>query len=109
MAKSTDQPTSTNRIAGRNFKNWYGSKIWQRLRYYQLRKEPFCRFCKDRGDLVAGHAVDHIKPHKGEWDLFSDPSNLQTLCKTCHNGAKQRIEKSGEFGCDINGIVEAWK
>ncbi|NMA84113.1 MAG: HNH endonuclease [Epulopiscium sp.] len=30
-------------------------------------------------------AVDHIKPHKGNEDLFYDINNLQSLCKSCHD------------------------
>jgi 5-methylcytosine-specific restriction protein A len=50
-----------------------------------------------------GNVVDHIKPHKGDQRLFWDKSNLQTLCKTCHDSKKQAIEKSGfhrEIGPD---------
>jgi 5-methylcytosine-specific restriction protein A len=29
--------------------------------------------------------VDHIKPHKGDEELFYDINNLQPLCKCCHD------------------------
>ena len=29
--------------------------------------------------------VDHIKPHKGDYDLFWDEANHQALCKRCHD------------------------
>jgi len=29
---------------------------------------------------------------------------LQSLCKRCHDGVKQRLEKGARFvGCDVNG------
>lgn len=49
--------------------------------------------------------VDHIKPHRGNELLFFDPTNLQSLCKPCHDGAKQQLEKSGVLrGCDRTGL-----
>lgn len=37
--------------------------------------------------------------------LFFDGTNLQSLCKLCHDSAKQREEKSGVVvGCDVNGL-----
>jgi len=37
---------------------------------------------------------DHIKPHRGDERLFWDPSNLQTLCKSCHDTVKQAAEQA---------------
>lgn len=39
--------------------------------------------------------VDHIKPHRGNQDLFWDKSNHAALCRHCHNSYKQKLEKSG--------------
>lgn len=48
--------------------------------------------CSVRGIVTAATTVDHIKPHKGDERLFFDPDNLQSLCKCCHDSAKQREE-----------------
>jgi 5-methylcytosine-specific restriction endonuclease McrA len=37
--------------------------------------------------------VDHIQPHRGDQRLFWDRRNWQPLCRTCHSGHKQSIEK----------------
>lgn len=74
-----------------------------------LRREPFCRFCKKNGLITEGNTVDHIERHFGNMEKFFNPSNLQVLCKSCHSSTKQRLEKSGEFGCDVDGIVPGWK
>jgi len=29
--------------------------------------------------------VDHIRDHKGDWALFTDRDNLQSLCHRCHS------------------------
>lgn len=88
---------------------WYKTANWRKLRLWQLKREPLCRFCRDNGIVTEANTVDHKMPHRGNMGLFFDRGNLQSLCKECHSGAKQRMEKSGEFGCDTNGIVEGWK
>jgi len=40
--------------------------------------------------------VDHIKPHKGNLALFWDEANLQSLCKKCHDGEKQKQDKAAQ-------------
>nr|WP_245272486.1 HNH endonuclease signature motif containing protein [Mesorhizobium sp. LSHC414A00] len=66
--------------------------MWQRLREHQLATEPLCRMCLRTEDVTAADVVDHITPHKGDVELFHDPSNLQSLCKHHHDSAKQMIE-----------------
>jgi len=83
----------------------YGSKTWYRLRNHQLAAAPLCAYCEAQGLTVAASIVDHIRPHHGNINLFSDPKNLQSLCKRCHDSHKQRLEKTGRtLGCDIHGF-----
>lgn len=92
-----------------SYVRWYKTAAWRRLRLWQLKREPLCRFCKRDGLTTAANVVDHIAAHKGDMDLFFDRGNLQSLCDSCHSSTKQRMEKSGEWGCDENGIVPAWR
>ncbi|WP_312009777.1 HNH endonuclease [Bradyrhizobium australafricanum] len=46
--------------------------------------------------------ADHIKPHRGNAELFFDPNNLQSLCAACHDSTKQRIEL-GQVGFGSDG------
>ena len=55
------------------------------LRPTQLLDEPFCRECAKRGRRVRATDVDHIVDHKGDWGKFSDRSNLESLCHSCHS------------------------
>lgn len=87
---------------------WYKTSNWHRLRYRVLSRNPLCKFCGSKGLIVEASVVDHINPHKGDINKFFDINNLQSLCAHCHNSTKQRLEKSGEFGCDINGFVKGW-
>ena len=45
----------------------------------------FCRECSKRGIRTRATDVDHIVDHKGDWDVFCDPSNLESLCHSCHS------------------------
>lgn len=80
------------------------------MRDHQLATEPLCRFCLITEDVTAAEVVDHITPHKGDLDLFYNPLNLQSLCKYCHDGLKQRIDRGA--AAVITGLdgypIEIW-
>jgi 5-methylcytosine-specific restriction protein A len=65
----------------------YNTTAWQRLRAQHKRANPFCIECGK-----PGTDVDHKKKHKGDWAIFFDPNNLQTMCKKCHNRKTGRGE-----------------
>lgn len=68
------------------YHDWYLLPIWQdRLRPNQLMREPFCRACAAKGIRTLATVADHIKPHRGDWSVFTDETNLQSLCERCHN------------------------
>jgi 5-methylcytosine-specific restriction endonuclease McrA len=71
----------------------YQRARWKRLREYQLVTQPLCEFCLITEDITSADVVDHRTPHKGDLDVFFDPSNLQSLCKHHHDSAKQIIER----------------
>lgn len=88
----------------REWHKLYGLKQWTAARRAQLSRQPLCELCKQQGRIVPATVVNHIKPHKGDWQLFSDPGNLQSVCQPCHDGAVQSYERTGRMrGCDING------
>ncbi|MBY3333758.1 HNH endonuclease [Rhizobium laguerreae] len=74
------------------YRRMYKTARWQRLREHQLSIQPLCEFCLVTEEVTAADVVDHRKAHKGQLDLFYDPSNLQSLCKYHHDGAKQMID-----------------
>jgi 5-methylcytosine-specific restriction endonuclease McrA len=89
-------------------KDWhhlYNRAAWKRLRAAQLTAQPLCEMCKKAGRDEVATVVDHKKAHKGDEKLFFDRKNLQSLCKTHHDAAKQREEHRGVVsGCDENGF-----
>lgn len=70
----------------------YKSALWLRMRDAQLAAEPLCRFCLMVEDVTEATVCDHIIPHKGSIELFHDQNNLQSLCASCHDRLKARIE-----------------
>lgn len=70
----------------------YGYK-WQKYRERFLQANPLCVMCQSADVTTAASVVDHVVPHRGDHRLFWDPKNHQSLCKRCHDGAKQRMER----------------
>jgi len=77
------------------YRAWYKTRAWQILRQSQLTAQPLCRMCDSQGYVTAASVVDHIKAHKGDRIAFFDPSNLQSLCKPCHDRHAQRRDRTG--------------
>lgn len=62
------------------------------------------------GRLVSGTHVDHVRPHRGDWSLFMDSTNLQALCHSCHSRKTAREDRgfghapnTTQRGCDERG------
>jgi 5-methylcytosine-specific restriction endonuclease McrA len=80
-----------------NLTEWdffYKTGLWQRLRELQLQRHRLCKFCLERGIVTAANVVDHVTPHRGNWNAFVT-GELQSLCEPCHKSAKRQIEIRG--------------
>jgi len=85
------RPQQTDKWESVQWHWMYLTRKWrEELRPAQLMREPFCRACARRGLRTPATRVDHIKPHRGDWALFTDPDNLQSLCESCHNRKTNR-------------------
>ena len=84
--------------AGSSTERGYGYS-WQKRRTAFLRGHPLFEECRKRGRITPATDVDHIRPHKGDPELFWDWDNLQALCHECHS--KKTAREDGGFG---NGI-----
>ncbi|NMG39900.1 HNH endonuclease [Chelativorans sp. ZYF759] len=101
----------TGRIASHAY--LYNSAAWRGphgLRKQALRRDKFtCQRCGCM--LVAGSpnhpraaTVNHRIAHRGDAELFFDLENVESVCKTCHDGLIQREEERGyKVGCDGEG------
>jgi 5-methylcytosine-specific restriction protein A len=81
----------------RDWKPFYSTAFWLRRRRLQLNAHPLCKMCGARGVVTPATVVDHVKPHKGDWNLFA-LGELQSLCKPCHDSPKRAFELRGYSG-----------
>lgn len=89
--------------AGKPGRNWYKLKAWTLSRMAQLTKQPWCERCLNRNVETPATVVNHRKAHKGDWKLFIDPDNHESVCEHCHNSEIQSEEMNGftkELGAD---------
>lgn len=55
------------------------------------------------GRITAATVADHVTPHRDNAEAFWGGA-LQSLCATCHSGAKAQQERGGGLrGCDVHG------
>lgn len=89
----------------RAYRKLYATPQWQAARKAQLSKQPLCERCQKQGRIVAASVVNHRTPHKGDWKLFIDPNNHESVCKPHHDGLIQREERNGggEIGNAADG------
>lgn len=82
------------RAADQTWRKLYSTKEWKQARAEQLERMPWCERCWRAGHgAVAAGVVNHRRPHKGDWQLFFDPENHESVCKRCHDGPIQREER----------------
>lgn len=92
------------------WRRWYWTARWRSIAKQQMVLEPLCRMCAQAGRVTAASICDHVQPHRGDENLFWY-GERQSLCKTCHDGAKQSIERGGRrrgpIGLDGYPIADA--
>jgi 5-methylcytosine-specific restriction protein A len=64
--------------------------VWRRLRRMHLNSNPLCVFHWRLGVPVVATVVDHIESIQEAPERRLDPTNLQSLCKPCHDKVRQR-------------------
>ena len=84
--KHQPKRTSDRSEAAKSWHRFYSTAVWREdLRPAQLLQSPFCEECAARGLRVLATDVDHRVDHKGNWLVFTDRSNLRSLCHSCHS------------------------
>jgi 5-methylcytosine-specific restriction enzyme A len=102
-----DDKAAASRVRDRRheYRAWYKTQRWKRLRWSVLVRDLFT--CQRCGRVEANTALlvaDHREPHRGNEVLFWDAQNLWCLCKACHDSAKQREERAA---ARWGGVVES--
>lgn len=86
------------------FQHLYTAR-WSRASRLFLIENPLCVYCLKLGKTTPAQVTDHIKPHKGNINLFWDKNNWQPLCKQCHDSAKAVQESKGYLpGAGADGL-----
>jgi 5-methylcytosine-specific restriction enzyme A len=67
--------------------------MWAKARFRQLHHQPLCERCLQAGRIRPATVVNHRKPHRGDLELFWDPTNHESACKPCHDGPIQAEER----------------
>lgn len=95
--RERDQDHDRRRRSQKPWRAWYSLPIWRnQIRPRQLTDEPYCRRCNQRGEVVMATVVNHVDPHRGDWDRFIG-GPFESLCKTCHDSEVQREERKSEY------------
>ena len=93
MPMAAPTHASTQRVArrrtadarrGSSSQRGYGAR-WQRARKSFLIRNPLCASCKEQGHITEATVVDHVVPHKGDYERMWDQNSWQPLCKRCHD------------------------
>jgi 5-methylcytosine-specific restriction protein A len=81
-----------------NNRKLYDSSYWRNnIRVEVKRRDPFCVECLTIGKYVQTTDIDHIKSISMGGDEY-ELSNLQGLCKKCHNKKSAIERKAGGEG-----------
>lgn len=73
------------------------NRAWQKASRQFLLAHPLCEVCLRQGKYVKATVVDHVKPHRGDDELFWDRSNWQALCKRCHDQKTRREDQTPTY------------
>lgn len=83
----------------KEWRGWYKTARWQRLKMDAHARDHFT--CRKTGELLIGKhpapnspVADHIVEHHGDPELFWDITNVQTVSKAYHDGARQREQRA---------------
>ena len=100
LAPVANPPADRSRFrdATQPWRAWYKTSRWQRLRWKVLTRDLFtCAMCRRIEADTSRLVCDHVMPHQGDERAFwAGP--FQALCKGCHDGAKQRMERASAAG-----------
>ena len=91
---TADRWHDTGRRAEPSWRSWCKSPTWKSIRRHRLAKEPRCRQCAIEGRTAVAIYVDHVKPHRGQWALFFQYENTQSLCAHHHSLHKHKDQQA---------------
>lgn len=78
-------PRNRQSISRRRFAHLYDSARWRKCSRDFRKRFPICQKCEAAGIIKPSQLTDHVRPHRGNEELFWDESNWAALCNQCHN------------------------
>ena len=77
-------------------RGFYDKAAWKKARRAALQRDNYmCRGCLRNGRLKPAQEVHHIKPTGSYPELALEQSNLESLCRQCHEATKPRGDPRG--------------
>lgn len=113
LARATDERSLDHRrLTDSETRKLYKTARWKALRLRIFRRDNYTcqmRNCgKVEGD-TSRLVCDHVEPHRGDVERFWN-GPFQTLCKSCHDGQKQKEEVAARAaGDDIAGRPASYR
>lgn len=74
------------------YRAFYRTRAWRKLSRQTLENNPVCVVCYERGIIRPAQIADHRIELKDDWSRRLDPSNIVSMCRSCHN-RKTREER----------------
>jgi len=78
------------------------SAEWDDLAKRFLLASPWCWGCASIGVQTRAVVLDHIVPVSDAPERVLDATNVQPLCKRCHDVVKRELERRWKFGTISN-------
>jgi 5-methylcytosine-specific restriction protein A len=72
------------------YRKFYNSQEWRTFRLEVLKGSPFCQCGK------FGSACHHVEPLKDNWERRLDPTNIVTMCSSCHASHELQERNKGK-------------
>jgi 5-methylcytosine-specific restriction enzyme A len=102
-AQGDERALDRRRDSEQAWRAWYRTKRWADLKQAVHVRDNYT--CQRTGVLCVGKhpapnspVANHIRPHRGDPDLFWDPENIETVSKEVHDGLIQKEEQAVPTG-----------
>ena len=91
---------------------YYNSNTWHQLREWKQSHSPLCEACLLQGRSVPMNEVHHLhvfmsgKNKDEKWALFTNPSNLASLCTHHHKLIHRMLKKYNVDNATIQQLIK---
>ena len=100
LNERSDYQEEQYKIRQAKWQKYYNTPIWEGLRNMKYSNTPVCECCyKWKGIVQQAEEIHHAQPYgtgineQQKWELFTDYTNLVSLCKNCHKLVHKLMNK----------------